>query len=70
MFRSVPVAYMWDDHDFGPNNSGGTFVGKEVARIAYQQFVPHYPLQAGTGNVPLQQAFTIGRVRFLLTDLR
>lgn len=40
------------------------------ARLAYQQFFPHYPLAAGSGNVPIQQAFTVGRVRFIITDLR
>src|SRR5690606_17415587 len=36
----------------------------------YQEYVPHYPLAAGSGNVPIYQAFTIGRVRFILCDLR
>ena len=26
---------MWDDHDYGPNNADGTFVGKEVARYGH-----------------------------------
>ena len=21
LYRSTPIAYMWDDHDYGPNNS-------------------------------------------------
>lgn len=35
MFRRVPTVYMWDDHDYGPNNADGTFVGKEVARYVH-----------------------------------
>jgi alkaline phosphatase D len=32
--------------------------------------VPHYPLVEGSGDVAIYQAFTVGRVRFLLTDIR
>lgn len=70
LYRNVPVAYMWDDHDYGPNNSDATAPGREAARLTYQEYVPHYPLAAGSGNVPIYQAFTVGRVRFILTDLR
>lgn len=70
LYRSTPVVYIWDDHDYGPNNSDATNPGREAARLTYQQYVPHHPLVAGEGNVPLYQAFTVGRVRFLVTDLR
>jgi alkaline phosphatase D len=61
---------MWDDHDYGPNNSDATAPGRKAARLTYQQYVPHYPLAAGEGNVPLYHAFTVGRTRFIMTDLR
>ena len=70
LYRSVPIAYMWDDHDYGPNNSDRLSPGRDAAREAYQQIIPHYPLVAGSGNVPIHQAFRVGRVRFILTDLR
>ena len=70
LYQSTPLAYMWDDHDYGPNDSNGQFVGKSAARLSYQETVPHYPLVAGGGNVPIYQAFTIGRVRFIMTDTR
>lgn len=70
LYREIPLVYMWDDHDFGPNDSDALAPGREAARLTYQEYVPHYPLAAGSGNVPIYQAFTIGRVRFLLTDLR
>lgn len=63
----VPFAYMWDDHDFGPDNSDRTAPGRDAALQAYREFVPHYELQ---GDGAVFQAFTVGRVRFLLTDLR
>lgn len=66
-FRSLPVIYMWDDHDFGGDNSDSTNPGREAARKIYREYVPHYPLEDGGS---LQQAFTVGRVRFLVTDSR
>lgn len=76
LYRRVPVAYMWDDHDFLGNNSdaaGRTPEEKAAvtdARLTYQQCVPHYPLAFGPGDRPVGQAFSLGRVRFILTDLR
>jgi phosphodiesterase/alkaline phosphatase D-like protein len=68
LYRSVPVAYVWDDHDFAGNNSDTTAIGRDTARSVYKERVPHYPLGAAGGTVA--QAFTIGRVRFIMTDLR
>lgn len=68
LYRSVPLAYMWDDHDFAGNDSNGNSVGRDTARIAYKERVPHYPLTAPGGTIA--QSFTIGRVRFIMTDLR
>jgi phosphodiesterase/alkaline phosphatase D-like protein len=68
LFRAMPVAYMWDDHDFAGNDSDSTAVGRLTARAAYRERVPHYPLGPGDGTVG--QAFTVGRVRFIMTDLR
>jgi phosphodiesterase/alkaline phosphatase D-like protein len=69
-FKNTAMAFMWDDHDYSGNNSAGNSAGRTNARLAYQEYVPHYPLAAGTGNVPIHQAFTIGRVHFILSDLR
>lgn len=69
----LPFAYMWDDHDYGPDNSDKTAPGRNASVRAYREFVPHYPLvseQEGEKLGPVHQAFTIGRVRVLLTDLR
>lgn len=70
LYRAVPVAYVWDDHDFGGNNSDRTSRGRRAVRRVYQEIVPHYPLAAGEGDVPIYQSFRAGRVRFVLTDLR
>src|SRR5688572_24733443 len=68
LYRSVPVAYMWDDHDYCGNNADTTAIGRDTARQVYKERVPHYPL--GTAGGTLAQAFTVGRVRFIMTDLR
>ena len=69
LFRGVPVAYMWDDHDFCGNNSDGTSAGRDTARAVYKERVPHYPI-ASTAGGTMAQSFTIGRVRVIITDLR
>nr|WKN36602.1 alkaline phosphatase D family protein [Tunicatimonas sp. TK19036] len=70
LYRSTAFAYMWDDHDFGSNNSDGASTCKEDAIAAYRQFIPHYPLAFRESDDPISQSFTLGRVRFILTDLR
>lgn len=69
LFRSTALAYVWDDHDYGPNNSARAAPGRKEAQSVYREYVPHYPLAQKTEG-PIHQAFTVGRVRFVLTDLR
>jgi phosphodiesterase/alkaline phosphatase D-like protein len=72
LFRQLPLAYCWDDHDFLGNNAEGGdpdyAVARRFARDAYQIYVPHYPLELPTDGI--SQSFQIGRVLFLLTDTR
>jgi phosphodiesterase/alkaline phosphatase D-like protein len=72
LFRDMPIAYCWDDHDFLGNNSDGgdpdNAVRRRFARDAYDLYVPHYPLASTTEGI--YQSFQIGRVLFLLTDSR
>lgn len=70
LYRDVPLAYVWDDHDYIANNTHRDSPGRLQARLMYQECVPHYPLVEGSGGVAIYQAFTVGRVRFLLTDTR
>lgn len=69
LYGSVPTAYVWDDHDFGPNNSDSTSPSRVAAAEAYRQAVPNYGVAAGTDS-SIAQAFSVGRVRFVLTDTR
>ncbi len=70
LLREVPVAYTWDDHDFGANNSDSTNPGRQAVARVYREYVPHYALAAEPNPVPVYQAFTVGRVRFVVTDTR
>ncbi len=70
LFRAAPFSYMWDDHDFGPNNSAGNAPCKRVAISTYRNYIPHYPTAFGGVDDPISQTFDTGRVRFVLTDLR
>jgi hypothetical protein len=70
-----------DDHDYCDNDSTGTCTSREASHEAYRAYVPHYPLSSvnntlsqpyfKNGSSPgVYQAFTIGRVRVIMTDLR
>lgn len=69
LYRSTPIAYVYDDHDFGSNNADGTSASRPAATTVYRERVPHYPLAEG-GAGTIQQAFDIGRVRVIVTDSR
>lgn len=68
LYRSTAVGYVWDDHDYGGDGSDSTSISRTAAQATYRSYVPHYPLQDDIG--PIHQAFTVGRVRFILTDGR
>lgn len=68
LYRSTPIAYVWDDHDYGPNDSDGNSPSRQAAMASYREHVPSYEL--GGEDSAVYQAFTIGRVRFLVTDAR
>jgi alkaline phosphatase D len=68
--KDIPIAYIWDDHDFCGDNNDGTSGCGLAAYKAYTEYVPYYPLGAPEGSHSIYQAFTVGRLRFILTDLR
>ncbi|MGW3571222.1 alkaline phosphatase D family protein [Streptomyces sp. NPDC000941] len=68
--RNVAMTYMWDDHDYGPNNSDRTSAAKPAAQTVYRERVPSYPLPAGTGANPIYQSWQCGRVLFIASDTR
>jgi hypothetical protein len=70
-YGNLPLVYMWDDHDFLGNNLGGLDANKADLQAALEQYritMPHYSLVNASHS--MYHAFTIGRVRFLVSDLR
>lgn len=65
LHRSTAFDWMWDDHDSAAK-SPNTPAHRAAARRAYRLATPHYPHATDT----LGHAFTIGRVRFIVTDAR
>jgi len=70
LYREVPLVYLWDDHDFCGNNSDERALGRAAVKRAYRDYFPHYPLWNETAEGPISQSFNVGRVKFILTDLR
>jgi len=62
------VYAVWDDHDFGLNNTDGNLPGKQAARAA---FVAAHPEQAcGDGKDGVWTSFRRGEVQVWLLDAR
>lgn len=70
LYRSTAFFYMWDDHDFGGNNSNRKSTSQVAVKRAYAEYVPHYKLTEPIGEAPIYQTFTVGRAKFIITDLR
>ena len=78
LFTSTSIVSMWDDHDYLGNDSEGYEQGREAALESYTLGFPHYtPLPASLVDntttslpVPPYHAFTIGTVRFIISDVR
>ncbi len=69
LYLDTPIAYVWDDHDFGGNDSSAVADSRFASSDVYHELVPHYQL-GEAGPVAISQAFTIGRTRFILLDTR
>jgi alkaline phosphatase D len=68
--KAMPWSYIWDDHDFGPNDSDRTAPGRDNACRVHRLRVPSFALPAGTGAQPVYQSWQRGRVLFILSDTR
>ncbi len=69
-WRSLPMFYMWDDHDYGPNDTDRDNPARPAAFAAYHRRVPHAPLTTAAVNGPIYHSWVRGRVRFIMTDQR
>lgn len=68
VISQMPVAYVYDDHDFAGNNSDGTDGAKQNSIDAYGIFFPHYELDNPQNG--LWQKFSYGNVDFFIVDTR
>ena len=69
VLRNVPTYAMWDDHDYGPNDSDGTAAGKENSLVAFKELFANPG--AGTPETPgVFCQFSWGDVDFFLLDGR
>ncbi|MEU8264487.1 alkaline phosphatase D family protein [Micromonospora sp. NPDC048999] len=67
LYRNVPLVYIYDDHDYGPNDSDRTAPGRANVMRTYRERVPHYPLPSEDG---IFHSFQVGRVLFVAADSR
>jgi len=69
VLQQVPTYAIWDDHDYGPNNSDGTAKGKEFSLAGWKQAWPNPP--SGTSKTPgAFFKFSRGDVDFFVVDGR
>lgn len=67
--QKYPWNYVWDDHDYGGNDSDSTNPAKTAAAEAYRDMFPHYDLEL-SGNDAIYHSFSLGRIKFIFTDCR
>lgn len=67
--RRVPTYAVWDDHDFGPNNSDGTAKGKEVSLRTFREHFAN-PAYGEEDNPGIYCKFSRLGVDFFLLDVR
>lgn len=60
---------IWDDHDFGPNDSDGSFVHKDLSLEAFKLFWAN-PSFGVNGQAGITSAFQWGDIDFFLLDNR
>jgi alkaline phosphatase D len=68
--RSIPTYAVWDDHDYGPNDSDGTAKGKEQSLRAFNEVFANPPRQGDDHTPGVFTSFSWGGVDFFLLDGR
>lgn len=70
LHNSIPTLYIWDDHDYGPNNSGSTSPSRPAAVEWFRERIPTITLADTDPSGGGYRAVTMGRVMYLITDQR
>lgn len=68
VLSKMPVAYVYDDHEYAGNDADGTNPYKANSVKGYSMFFPHYKLENPENGI--WQKFRYGDVEFFLLDLR
>lgn len=69
LLATTPTYGIWDDHDYGPNNSDRTFPWRELSLSIFKQYYPNR--SAGLPDTPgLFTSFQIADTEFFLLDDR
>lgn len=70
LWKNIPMYYMWDDHDYGPNDTDKNNPARNAAIAAYRRRVPSPVLARNGSTDAVYYSFIRGRARFIVTDLR
>jgi len=65
---STPLAAVWDDHDFGLNDTDGRLKGKERSLQAFREW--HANASFGTGREGVHHRFRLGPMEVFMLDTR
>ncbi len=68
LLSSVPLYSVWDDHDFGQNDTDGRLKGKERSLQAFKEW--HANPQFGTGDEGVFHRFRVGPMEVFMLDTR
>jgi alkaline phosphatase D len=67
--RRTPTYAIWDDHDYGPNDSDSTAAGKENSLRTFKEFWAH-PAYGEPDNPGIYYRFSRGDIDFFMLDNR
>lgn len=68
--REVETVGIWDDHDFGPNDSDSTFAGRAASLAGFRHFFPRNPKPPSTLADSVAFAIERGPVTLIALDAR
>ena len=68
MASRIPLMATWDDHDYGKDNSDGTYPYREEAKRVFKESYPAYPFEVENGGIYYK--FSIADVDVFVLDTR
>jgi len=68
MTSRIPLMATWDDHDYGKDNSDGTYPYKEEAKRVFKESYPVYPFEVENGGIYYK--FSVADVDVFVLDAR